>query len=129
MALVTIAQAARTVGVARSTIYAHLRSGKLSGTQTPTGERRIDTSELARVYGSVEHATQSDVGSPTPLDVAILQARIEALEAQNRLLRDEVEASREEKAKLLDVVSQGLLEQRLFGTLKGPRRKGKKKGR
>ena len=122
MALVTIAQAARTAGVARSTIYSHLRSGKLSAIRTPTGERRIDTSELTRVYGSIGSTTQSDVVSPTPLDIALLQARIEALEAQNRLLRDEMQASREEKAKLLEVISQGLLE--------GPktkRRKGKKK--
>ena len=124
MALLTIAQAARTIGVARSTIYAHLQSGKLSAIRTPTGERRIDTSELSRVYGAVGPTTQSNVVSPTSLDVALLQARIEALEAQNRLLQDEVQASREEKAKLLDVISQGLLE--------GPKtkhRKGKKKGR
>ena len=124
MALLTIAQAARTAGVARSTIYDHLRAGKLSATRTPTGERRIDTSELARVYGTVGPTTQSDVVSPTSPDIAILQARIEALEAQNRLLRDEVQTGREEKAKLLDVISQGLLE--------GPkikRRKSKKKDR
>ena len=124
MSLVTIAQAARTVGVARSTIYSHLRSGKLSATRIPTGERRIDTSELARVYGPVGHTTQFDVVSSTPPDVALLQARIEALEAQNRLLRDEVQTGREEKAKLLDVISRGLLE-----GPKSKRRKGKKKGR
>ena len=124
MSLLTIAQAARTASVARSTIYAHLRSGKLSAIRTPTGERRIDTSELARVYGSVKQATQSNVVSPTPQDIALLQAKIESLEAQNRLLRDEVEAGREEKAKLLDVISRGLLEEP-----KGKRRKGKKKGR
>ena len=124
MALLTIAQAARTVGVARSTIYSHLRLGKLSATRTPTGERRIDTSELIRVYGPVEYTTQSDVVSPASLDVALLQARIEALEGQNRLLRDEVQAGREEKTKLLDVISQGLLE-----APKTKRRKGKKKGR
>ena len=123
MALLTIAQAARTAGVARSTIYSHLRSGKLSATRTPTGERRIDTSELTRVYSPVGHPTQSDVVRPTSLDIAILQARIEALEAQNRLLQDEVQASREEKAKLLDVISRGLLE-----GPKNKRRKSRKKG-
>ncbi len=124
MTLLTIAQAARTIGIARSTIYAHLRSGKLSATQIPTGERRIDTSELSRVYGAVAQTTQSDVVSPTSPDVAILQTRIEALEAQNRLLRDEVQTGREEKAKLLDVISQGLLE-----APKSKHRKSKKKGR
>ena len=122
MALLTIAQAARTIGVARSTIYSHLRTGKLSAIRTPTGERRIDTSELTRVYGPVGSTTQSDAVSSTPLDVALLQVKIEALEAQNKLLRDEVQAGREEKAKLLDVISQGLLE-----APKGKRRKSKKK--
>ena len=123
MTLLTIAQAARTVGVARSTVYAHLRSGKLSATRTPTGERRIDTSELARVYGTVGQTTQSDVVRSTPQDVALLQAKIESLEAQNRLLRDEVQTSREEKTKLLDVISRGLLERP-----NSKRRKSKKKG-
>ena len=110
MALLTIAQAAHTTDVARSTIYAHLQAGKLSATRTPTGERRIDTSELTRVYGPAGPTTQSDVVSPTSLDIALLQARIEALEAQNRLLRD--------------VISQGLLE-----APKTKRRRGKKKDR
>ena len=123
MALLTIAQAARTAGVARSTIYDHLRGGKLSATRTPTGERRIDTSELSRVYGSAGHTTQPDVVTPTPHNIALLQAKIESLEAQNSLLRDEVQAGREEKAKLLDVISRGLLE-----GPKSKRRKGKKKG-
>ena len=124
MAILTIAQAARTVGVARSTIYDHLHSGKLSATRNQAGERRIDTSELARVYGSVGPTTQLDVGNPTTPDVAVLQARIESLEAQNRLLADEVRASRQEKNRLL-----GLLETRLLEKPKGKRRKGKKKGR
>ena len=76
------------------------------------------------MYGPVEHTTQSDVVSPTSPNIAILQARIEALEAQNRLLQDEVQAGREEKAKLLDVISRGLLE-----APKTKHRKGKKKGR
>ena len=110
MAQVTISEAARTVGVARSTIYDHLRSGKLSAIRIPSGERRIDTSELARVYSAVGPTPQPNVVPTTSPDIAILQAKIEALEAQNRLLRDEVEAGREEKVKLLDVISRGLLE-------------------
>ena len=119
MPLLTIAKAARTFGVARSTIYSHLRSGKLSATRTPEGERRIDTSELHRVYGSVVDTPQSGAVDTTPHDVAILQARIEALEAQNRLLRDEVETGRAEKKQLLEVISRGLLE--------APKKKRKKK--
>ena len=76
------------------------------------------------LYGPAGHTTQSDVVRSISLDVAILQARIEALETQNKLLRDEVQAGREEKAKLLDVISQGLLK-----APKNKHRKGKKKDR
>ena len=125
MAQVTISEAARTVGIARSTIYDHLRRGKLSATRNSAGERRIDTSELSRVYGTVGPTTQPDAANPTSPDVAILQAKIEVLEAQNRLLLDEVQAGREEKNRLL-----GLLETRLLKAPKDKRRKkSRKKGR
>ena len=65
MLQVTISEAARTVGVARSTIYDHLKSGKLSAIRTSTGERRIDTSELARVYGTVGSTMQPSAGPAT----------------------------------------------------------------
>ena len=77
----------------------------------------LGTNELQRKTKSIE---QHDA----PQDVALLQACIDALERENGLLRDEIQASRERESKLLDVVSQGLLERP-----KSKRRKSKKKGR
>ena len=79
----------------------------------------MDTAELIRVFGPLHGATEQMQQSTTPSDVALLRARIDALERENRLLRDEVDASRERESKLLDVVSRGLLQ--------APKKKKKKK--
>ena len=135
MALLTLSRAARTAGVARTTIYSHIKNGKLSATRGPDGGRYIDSAELVRVYGQPKKpvartpdATPPRTSKPTTVDVALQQARIEALEAQVRLLRGELERAHTEKARLLDVVDRALL-QGPVQEPKGKRRKGKKKGR
>ena len=123
MAILTLTQAAKTAGIARSTLYRAIRNGRLSVISKPNGSKGIDTSELQRVFGPLQNTTELTRQSDAPQDVALLQARIDALERENGLLRDEIQASRERENKLLDVVSQGLLE-----APKGKHRKGKKKG-
>ena len=88
-------------------------------------------STFIRCFSPLQGATQQVQQPPDAQpDVALLCARIEALEqrievleAQNKLLRDEVEAGRAEKKQLLEVITKGLL------TAPKKRRKGKKKGR
>ena len=123
MALLTLTQAAKTASIARSTLYRAIRNGRISVVSQPNGSKGIDTSELQRVFGPLQHTTKPTGQYDAPEDVALLQARIDALERENGLLRDEVQASRARETKLLDVVSQGLLE-----GPKNRRRKGKKKG-
>ena len=91
-----------------------------------TGKWRLST--LIRCFGSPRGATQQAQQLDAQLDVVVLCARIEALERrievlerENALLRDEVEAGRAREVKLLDVVSRGLRK-----ASKGKRRKGKK---
>ena len=123
MVLLTLTQAAKTAGVARSTLYRAIRNGRLSVISQPNGSKGIDTSELQRVFGPLQGTTELTGQYDTQKDAALLRAHIDALERENALLRDAIQASRERENKLLDVVSRGLL--------KGPegkRRKGKKKG-
>jgi excisionase family DNA binding protein len=122
MTLLTLTQAAKTVGIARSTLYRAIRNGRISVISQPNGNKGVDTSELQRVFGPLRDATKPTEQHDAPQDVPLLQARIDALERENRLLQDEIQASRERENKLLDVVSQGLLE-----APKNRRRKGKKK--
>ena len=124
MALLTLTQAAKTAGIARSTLYRAIRNGRISVVSQPNGSKGIDTSELQRVFGPLQSATELTGQPDAPQDVVLLHARIDALERENGLLRDEIHASRKRESKLLDVVSQGLLEEP-----KNRRRKGKKKGR
>ena len=122
MVLLTISKAAKTVGKPRSTLYKHIKNGKLSAIMDSAGNRRIDTSELARVYGDYKPDTEPTVATNT--NVVILESKIQSLEAQNRLLERELEAAKDRENKLM-----GLLEMRLLEPPKGKRRKGKKKDR
>ena len=124
MALLTLTQAAKTAGIARSTLYRAIHNGRISVVSQPNGTKGIDTSELQRVFGPLQRTTEPAKQYDAPQDVALLQVRIDALERENGLLRDEIQASRERENKLLDVVSQRLLE-----APKDKHRKGKKKGR
>ena len=124
MALLTLTQAAKTAGIARSTLYRAIRNGRLSVVSQPNGSKGIDTSELQRVFGPLQRATKPTRQYDALEDVALLQVRINALERENGLLRDEIQASRERESKLLNIVSQELLERP-----KTKHGKGKKKGR
>lgn len=54
MAKVNVSEAATLVGVARSTLYAYIRSGKISIEKDRLGKPQIDTSELLRVFGTLQ---------------------------------------------------------------------------
>ena len=128
MAILTLTQAATAAGVARSTIYRAIRAGRLSATTQPDGSRGVDTSELLRCFGPL----RGDVVHNAPdNDAQLLRAQIHALERENVLLRelvqasrDEVQASRERESQLLEAVPKA---RRLEGPKK--RKKGRKKGR
>ncbi len=81
----------------------------------------MNVGTLQRVFGPLQGTTKPTRQHDAPQDVALLQARIDALERENGLLRDEIQASRERESKLLDMVSQGLLE--------GPKSKHRKGGK
>ena len=121
MTILTLTQAAKAAGVARSTLYRAIRNGRISVISQPNGSKGIDTVELMRVFGPLQDAAEQTQRSNMHQNAALLRARIDALERENTLLRDEVQASRERENKLLDVVSRGLLE-----APKGKRRRKKK---
>ena len=90
MARVNKSEAARIAKVSRTTIHRYIREGKLSATGG-----KIDTSELHRVFadqgvtgGTVTALRPSGQGA-TPPNVQVLNTRIDALERENRDLRDD----------------------------------------
>ena len=50
MAYLTIAEASAMTGIARTTLYRKAEKGVLSLVEQPDGSKKIDTSELFRVY-------------------------------------------------------------------------------
>ncbi|EDH0053113.1 hypothetical protein CA110_23465 [Salmonella enterica subsp. enterica serovar Newport] len=96
MALVTISEAARLTGKARSTLHKYIRQGKLSTTtDSETGTKKVDTSELLRVFGNIQ-TTGGDMVTPvakqqqtTPDDTHALQVKLQLLEQENAHLKTE----------------------------------------
>ena len=100
MARVSISEAARLVKVSRPTIYKMINSGKLSYTSVVKHGKSIkviDTSELIRVFGSLDGViddVKSDAESTGVNSVGLhdLQHRIALLEAENDGLKGAVKA-------------------------------------
>ena len=62
MALISISEAAKLAGIARSHLYSqYINTGAISVTRDSRGKPKIDTAELIRVFGSI----QLDIGQNT----------------------------------------------------------------
>ena len=128
MSVLNFSQASRATGASRSTLYRYIEDGKISVVRLPNGKRGIDVTELERMFGPLR---QWDIsprkrGKTDETQVDAFQDRsevIELLRQQVELLERELISAKEEKARLLD-----LLEQRLLESPIGKRRKNKKKG-
>ena len=53
MALVSVTEAARLTGKNRATIHRYIKQGKLSQSTDATGSKKVETSELLRVFGTI----------------------------------------------------------------------------
>ncbi len=105
MPLLNLTAASRVAGVGRSTIVRALKSGRLSATTNEQGERVIDTSELARVFGQLkgndypnEQAVDShDIGQSGDMVSLLREQLTAALEREQQA----IEQGREREARLL----------------------------
>jgi len=91
--ILNISEAARLGGVARTTLYRHIQSGKVSVVTTPDGGRGIELSELLRAYGDGGKAKGASAPKNAPTvnterviqldaDLRVEKARVSMLEAQ-----------------------------------------------
>lgn len=95
MAWVTVRQAMKLTGKARSSLYRDMAKGRVSYRSDVDGSRSIDTSELIRVYGELIHdeTPSRDTrrqGGETGNEV------IQELFSEIKMLRDEVAGLRVE---------------------------------
>lgn len=115
MALVSISEAARLTGKARSTLHKYIKQGKLSTTTDQnTGNKSIETSELIRVFGKISNSLTTDSDSvtrvsklqqETPSATQSLQIKLQLLEQENAHLK----AEKELLSKNLDDIRQAML--------------------
>lgn len=115
MALVSISEAARLTGKARSTLHKYIKQGRLSTTTDQnTGKKNIETSELIRVFGNISNLSAtasasvtsvSKLQQETPNDTQSLQAKLQLLEQENTHLK----AEKELLSKNLEDIRQAML--------------------
>lgn len=63
--MLTVTQAAKETGLSRVAIYKAIKQGRLSATQNPSGQTRIDAAELFRVYNPV-NKNDNQINSSLP---------------------------------------------------------------
>lgn len=89
--LITVSDASKKWGVARTTIYRKIKNGKLS-----QSNGRIDHAEMIRVFG--EPSTDNNASSE---DITLLQQRAESLQRRVEELERSIHATQQEKAVLV----------------------------
>src|SRR3954467_4693367 len=89
-------QAAREIGVNKSTLARAVASGRVSATRTEDGRLLFDPAELFRASPPRQPATESATAQPQPDDGAMRQ-NASAQETEIRLLRERLEEMRSER--------------------------------
>lgn len=99
MARVSISQAAKLAGVSRSSLYkTYLNKGAISVSKDSSGKKYIETSELLRVFGTLQgdtftqpEDTQKNTGDTPALSPSVTHDS--AKDVEIRLLREQLEKS------------------------------------
>ena len=85
-----INQAAKAVGVARSTLYRDIQDGKISVGKDGRGKPYVDVSELERAYGSVTVSDTSESVSKGQPETLQKDRKDSALQREYDLLREQI---------------------------------------
>ena len=113
----TIKEAVEVIPVSESTLRRDLKSGKVSSEKDLQGRRRIDASELVRVYGELEPINEE----PTQSDGSVRESQVNTddtpkiialLEGQVQDLKEQLDTASAEKAQLLELLSAEKAEKR-----------------
>lgn len=94
--MLSLGEAARHTGLAKTTIHRAIKSGKISAQKNDDGSYSIDPAELFRAYPapkplSAVSEEQSVTPSKTDPEIALLRERIEELKADRDAWRSQAE--------------------------------------
>jgi len=87
---ISLREASEKVGVTRQTLMKAIKTGRVSAEKADNGEWRIEPVELFRVWPPVNEVQQ-------PLQEGLTSGDTPGLQAENRLLREQVAELREER--------------------------------
>ncbi|MFX1768093.1 DNA-binding protein [Paraburkholderia sp. A1RI-2L] len=79
MATVSISEAARLTGKSTKTLYRLASQGKLSLSLDENGAKKVDTSELVRVFGEFKQSGENPIETDSESRVRQLEAEISVL--------------------------------------------------
>jgi len=88
MSLVGLSEAARLARKDKATIHRALKSGRLCYSVTESGERRIDTTELDRVFPIMQPNGESEVASPVAQRRREVEQLHRQLDDRDEVIRD-----------------------------------------
>jgi hypothetical protein len=97
--MLSLSEAATAAGIAKSTIWRAVKTGRISATRTHTGTYEVDPAELFRVFpatpkdGDLKQAAMAIA----PVAMAALEAQIGALKEVSSLLKDQLEDIRKDR--------------------------------
>ena len=120
--MLSLSEAAIAAGIAKSTIWRAVKSGRISATRTVTGTYQVDPAELFRVFPAMPKIVEMKQPAPameTGL-VPALEAQINALKEVSSLLKEQLEDTRKDRDAWR---TQAESNQRLLGDAR-PRRRG-----
>lgn len=111
-----INQAAKAVGVARSTLYRDIQEGKVSVGKDARGKPYVDVSELERAYGGVTLSDTSENVSKGHIDTPQKDKKDSALQREHDLLREQIELLKSERDDLRRRLDEETEERRMAQT-------------
>ena len=92
--MLPVSKAAELVGLNRKTMYAYVRSGKVSASKDSKGSLLIDTSELIRVFGVLRQEQDSESNTARQLETPdinqIMLGKMEQMARQIESLTEKV---------------------------------------
>jgi hypothetical protein len=97
--MLSLSEAATAAGIAKSTIWRAIKTGRISATRTYTGTYEVDPAELFRVFparpkdGDLKQAATAIA----PIAMAALEAQIGALKEVSSLLKEQLEDIRKDR--------------------------------
>ena len=97
--MLSLSGAATAAGIAKSTIWRAIKSGRVSAIKSETGSYQIDPAELFRVFPAANKNAQmkQDATAVERIASAALEAQIGALKEVGSLLREHLEDVRKDR--------------------------------